>query len=127
VDKLDARYRDKKAAPTWTGLWGFAAAVCFNTVEAAKRNIPKPASWADLTKPVYKGQITMPNPASSGTGFLSDRGLGADHGQGQGLELHGRAARQHRRLLAQRLQALQPGGRPANTWSASRCPAARPT
>lgn len=74
VDKLDARYRDKRAVPTWTGLWGFANAVCFNTVEAAKRNIPKPTTWADLTKPVYRGQITMPNPASSGTGFLSVAG-----------------------------------------------------
>jgi iron(III) transport system substrate-binding protein len=74
VDKLDARYRDKKAAPTWTGLWGFANAVCFNTVEAAKRNIPRPVTWADLAKPVYRGQITMPNPASSGTGYLSVAG-----------------------------------------------------
>lgn len=74
VDKLDARYRDKKTPPTWTGLWGFASAVCFNTVEAAKRNIPKPTNWSDLTKPVYRGQITMPNPASSGTGFLSVAG-----------------------------------------------------
>lgn len=74
LDKLDARYRDKKAAPTWTGLWGFANAICFNTVEAAKRNIPRPVQWADLAKPVYKGQITMPNPASSGTGYLSVAG-----------------------------------------------------
>ena len=74
VDKLDARYRDKKANPTWSGLWGFANAVCFNTVEAAKRNIPRPTSWADLTKPVYRGQITMPNPVSSGTGYLSVAG-----------------------------------------------------
>jgi len=27
-------------------------------------------SWQDLTKPEYKGKIVMPNPASSGTGFL---------------------------------------------------------
>ncbi len=74
VEKLDARYRYKKPVPTWTGLWGFASAVCFNTVEAAKRNIPKPTQWADLIKPVYRGQITMPNPASSGTGFLSVAG-----------------------------------------------------
>ena len=52
----------------------YAATVCYNTVEGKKRNIPKPESWADLTKPVYKGQITMPNPASSGTGFLSVSG-----------------------------------------------------
>jgi iron(III) transport system substrate-binding protein len=74
VDKLDARYRDKKLPPTWTGLWGFAAAVCFNTVEAQKRNIPRPKNWADLASPVYKGQITMPNPISSGTGFLNVAG-----------------------------------------------------
>lgn len=74
VDKLDSRYRDKKNPPTWTGLWGFAAAVCFNTVEAKKRNIPRPQKWADLANPVYKGQITMPNPISSGTGFLNVAG-----------------------------------------------------
>ena len=27
-------------------------------------------SWEDLTKPVYKGHIAMPNPASSGTGYM---------------------------------------------------------
>lgn len=96
VDKLDARYRDKKSPPTWSGLWGFAAAVCFNTVEAAKRNIPKPASWADLTKPVYKGQITMPNPASSGTGFLTIAGwvqiMGKDKAWSYMDALHGNIA-----------------------------------
>jgi iron(III) transport system substrate-binding protein len=39
-------------------------------VEAEKRNIPRPETWKDLTKPIYKGQIVMPNPASSGTGFF---------------------------------------------------------
>ncbi|MEY2345300.1 ABC transporter substrate-binding protein [Proteus mirabilis] len=32
--------------------------------------LSKPTSWQDLTKPEYKGKIVMPNPASSGTGFL---------------------------------------------------------
>ena len=49
-------------------VWG--ATVCFNTVEAQKKGMPKPETWKDLTKPVYKGQIVMPNPASSGTGFF---------------------------------------------------------
>src|SRR5258705_1358347 len=56
--------------PAWVGMDVFAAVVCYNTVEGQKKGIPKPESWQDLLKPVYKGQITMPNPASSGTGFF---------------------------------------------------------
>jgi len=70
VEKLDARYRDKNDPAHWTGIYGWAAAICFNTIEAKKNNLPKPTKWADLTNPVYRGHITMPNPASSGTGFL---------------------------------------------------------
>ncbi|MGI9479453.1 MAG: putative 2-aminoethylphosphonate ABC transporter substrate-binding protein [Hyphomicrobiaceae bacterium] len=70
VDKLDARYRDKRNPAHWTGIYGWAGAICFNTIEAKKNKLPKPTKWADLTNPVYKGHITMPNPASSGTGFL---------------------------------------------------------
>ena len=43
---------------------------CFNTVEAQNKDLPKPSSWADPAKPVYEGQIVMPNPASCGTGHL---------------------------------------------------------
>jgi iron(III) transport system substrate-binding protein len=67
-------------------VWG--ATVCFNTVEAGKKNIPKPESWQDLTKPIYKGQIVMPNPASSGTGFFDVTAwltlFGDDKGKGGG-------------------------------------------
>ncbi|WP_236943634.1 extracellular solute-binding protein [Jeongeupia sp. USM3] len=49
-------------------VWG--AAICFNTVEAAKLGLKKPESWRDLTRPEYKGRIVMPNPASSGTGYF---------------------------------------------------------
>ncbi|MBM3346790.1 MAG: putative 2-aminoethylphosphonate ABC transporter substrate-binding protein [Betaproteobacteria bacterium] len=64
------QYRDTKNPPAWVGMDVWGATVCFNTVEAAKRNLPKPETWKDLTKPVYKGTITMPHPASSGTGFF---------------------------------------------------------
>ena len=67
-------------------VWG--ATVCFNTVEAQKKGIPKPETWKDLTKPVYKGQIVMPNPASSGTGFFDVtawlHALGRQDGKGGG-------------------------------------------
>jgi iron(III) transport system substrate-binding protein len=51
-------------------MYGWASAICFNTIEAKKGNVPKPVKWADLTQPAYKGKVTMPNPASSGTGLL---------------------------------------------------------
>jgi iron(III) transport system substrate-binding protein len=70
LDAIMSQYRDKKKVPTWWGMDVWGATVCFNTVEAKKRNIPKPESWQDLTKPVYKGQVVMPNPASSGTGYF---------------------------------------------------------
>ncbi len=70
LERIDPKYRDAKNPPAWVGMDVYGAAICFNTVEAAKRNIPKPETWKDLTKPVYKGQIVMPHPASSGTGFF---------------------------------------------------------
>ena len=69
-DRLTRDYSDKATPPNWVGLDVWGATICFNTVEAKKRNLPKPETWRDLTKPVYKGMIVMPNPASSGTGFL---------------------------------------------------------
>lgn len=71
LDKLDKRYYDtKNNPPQWVGQRVYAAAVCVNTVESKKKNLPTPTSWKDLTKPVYKGHVIMPNPNSSGTGFL---------------------------------------------------------
>ena len=70
LSSIGAQYKDTKNPPNWWGMDVWGATVCFNTVEAAKQNLPKPETWADLLKPVYKGKIVMPNPASSGTGFL---------------------------------------------------------
>ena len=85
---IQAQYRDKKTTPAWFGMDVWGATVCFNTVEAAKKNIPKPETWKDLTKPVYKGQVVMPNPASSGTGFFDVTAwlalFGDDNGKGGG-------------------------------------------
>jgi iron(III) transport system substrate-binding protein len=70
LDAVKPAMRDPRPQPTWVGMDVWASAVCFNTVEAAKKNMPLPKSWADLTNPAYKGQISMPHPASSGTGYL---------------------------------------------------------
>nr|WP_309683121.1 putative 2-aminoethylphosphonate ABC transporter substrate-binding protein [Polaromonas sp.] len=68
--ELNPAYSDTKRPPAWVGMDVWAATICFNTVEAKKRGLPKPESWKDLAKPIYKGAITMPHPASSGTGYL---------------------------------------------------------
>ncbi len=88
LDAIMSQYRDKKSPPDWWGMDVWGATVCFNTVEAQKKGIPKPETWKDLTKPVYKGQIVMPNPASSGTGYFDVVAWltlwGDDNGKGGG-------------------------------------------
>ncbi len=70
VENLDKKFIDKSTPPTWTGMDAWVASVCFNTVEAEKLGLKAPKTWKDLTKPEYKGHVIMPNPNSSGTGFL---------------------------------------------------------
>jgi iron(III) transport system substrate-binding protein len=70
LEKLDKKFKDKGDAPHWTGMDAWVAAICFNTVEAKKHGLSAPRSWQDLTQAQYKGHVAMPNPNSSGTGFL---------------------------------------------------------
>ncbi|MFQ1065057.1 putative 2-aminoethylphosphonate ABC transporter substrate-binding protein [Bordetella trematum] len=70
LDQISANMRDSREVPAWVGMDAFTATICFNTIEAEKQKLPKPTSWQDLTRPEYAGKIVMPNPASSGTGFL---------------------------------------------------------
>src|SRR5690606_8317234 len=70
LDALDPRFRDGDNPPSWVGMDAWVASICYNTVEGEKLGLTPPASWADLTKPEYAGHVVMPNPASSGTGFL---------------------------------------------------------
>lgn len=70
-DQINAKFKDKNDPPQWAGLYAFEGCICYNTVEAKKKNLPKPTSWKQLIDPVYKGQIVMPNPNSSGTGFMT--------------------------------------------------------
>lgn len=70
VDQLDPQYVDTTKPPLWVGQRVWIASLCYNTVEAEKAKLPTPTSWADLTKPEFKGKVVMPNPSSSGTGFL---------------------------------------------------------
>jgi iron(III) transport system substrate-binding protein len=86
VERVQPLFRDKASPPAWVGIDIFMSAFCFNTEVARKASLPKPASWADLTKPVYKGHVVMPNPASSGTGYLSVVSILQRLGEAKGWE-----------------------------------------
>ncbi|MCR9951588.1 putative 2-aminoethylphosphonate ABC transporter substrate-binding protein [Vibrio parahaemolyticus] len=70
LEELHTNLNDPQSNQAWFGNDAFFNAVCFNEAVAKQLNLPKPTSWEDLTKPVYKGHIAMPNPASSGTGYM---------------------------------------------------------
>ena len=70
VDILDQNFVDTASPPHWVGMDAWIASVCVNTIELEANGLPMPTSWKDLTKPVYAGHVVMPNPNSSGTGFL---------------------------------------------------------
>jgi iron(III) transport system substrate-binding protein len=67
IDKVAAQYKDPQGR--WFATTGYFAGFCVNNEVLKKKNLPMPTSWKDLTNPVYKGQIVMPNAASSGTGY----------------------------------------------------------
>jgi iron(III) transport system substrate-binding protein len=54
-----------KTVGIYSGPLGFG----YNPELLAKKKLPVPTSWADLLKPVYKGEIQVANPASSGTAY----------------------------------------------------------
>ncbi len=59
------QFRDKEGY--WCGMYTGALCFVYNTEKMAEKKLPVPKSWADLIKPVYKGQIQMANPQTSST------------------------------------------------------------
>jgi iron(III) transport system substrate-binding protein len=84
VEEILAQFKDSADPPTWVGVDAYLTAFCVNTQKIQEFNLPVPQSWADLLDPVYEGHLVMPNPASSGTGFMFVssvlQGMGEDAG-----------------------------------------------
>ncbi len=53
------------------GIYAGALGFGYNTEILAKKGLPEPKCWKDLLKPVYKGEIEMANPNSSGTAYTT--------------------------------------------------------
>lgn len=72
VKNIDNKFYDTtESNPKWIGISAWMTAFTFNKEEGEKKGINIPYSYEDLLKSEYLGEIVMPNPASSGTGFLT--------------------------------------------------------
>lgn len=73
ADKLAARYR--AADDKWFAVTGYMAAFCVNNERLKSKGLTAPKDWADLLDPKFKGEVVLPNPVSSGTGYLQIVGI----------------------------------------------------
>ena len=84
IDSVKTELKDP--GDRWFATTGYFAAFCVNTEVLKAKNLPTPSSWQDLLNPAYKGQLIMPNPASSGTGYLQISSILQMKGEKQGWE-----------------------------------------
>ena len=66
-----AVYQARQASYKTVGLYSGPLGFAYNTELLAKKNLPVPACWSDLIKPIYKGEVQMANPNSSGTAYIA--------------------------------------------------------
>lgn len=82
IDKVPEQFRDKE--DRWFATTGYMAAFCVNNERLKDKGLTMPKSWADLTDPAFKGEVVMPNPASSGTGYIQIDSLIQQMGEEKG-------------------------------------------
>ncbi len=66
-----ARRQSDQSGGKTVGVYMGALGFGFNTEALDKKKIKAPACWSDLTRPEFKGEIQMANPASSGTAYTA--------------------------------------------------------
>jgi len=109
IDSVKTQFKDPQNL--WFATTGYFAGFCVNTEVLKKRNLPMPTSWQDLLNPVYKGQIVMPNAASSGTGYLQIVSLLQMKGEEEGWQFL-------KDLDANMAQYIKSGSRPCKMAAA---------
>lgn len=82
IDRVPERFRDSEGR--WFAPQGYMATFCVNKPLLEEIGAPMPTSWNDLLDPAFEGEVVMPNPVSSGTGYLQIasliQGMGEDKG-----------------------------------------------
>ena len=85
-DQLEPMARAEALAGSATGRplvrpTGYVGAFCASRW-LEQIGAPVPKSWEDLKNPAYKGELVMPDPSSSGTGYLQiaamQKGMGEE-------------------------------------------------
>ena len=84
IEKVRPKMRDANKVPHWVGIKAWMTGFCVNTIECKAMKLPTPSSLEDLLNPVYRGHLAMPNPASSGTGFLTVSAILQTMGEAKG-------------------------------------------
>ncbi|ASN84992.1 ABC transporter substrate-binding protein [Pectobacterium versatile] len=73
LDQIMPQFRDPAkrkgnySSAVYVGILGFGV----NTDRLKEKNLPVPQCWKDLTNPVYKGEIQIADPQSSGTAYTA--------------------------------------------------------
>lgn len=86
IEHIAARFRDEQSPPRWVGTGIFMTAFAANKPELNRRNLKVPRTFDDLADPGLRGLVTMPNPASSGTGFMTICGVLQTRGEKAGWD-----------------------------------------
>jgi len=68
------------------GFYTSAIGFGWNTELLKKKKLPEPKCWADVIKPIYKGEIEISHPASSGTAYTILAGLVQLMGENQAFD-----------------------------------------
>ncbi|KGM92770.1 hypothetical protein Z968_13135 [Clostridium novyi A str. 4552] len=86
ISNIDKRFMDKEQKPYWVGVSLWTNAFTVNVKEAKAKGIDIPKSYKDLLMQKYKKQISMPNPGTSGTGYMFVSAIIQNLGEKKGWE-----------------------------------------
>ncbi len=68
------------------GIYAGALGIGYNEELMKAKNLPAPKCWADLTNPIYKGEVQIANPNSSGTAYTTLATIVQIFGEDKGFE-----------------------------------------